>query len=326
MADTKISNQISGGYPYNKYADYVALPSDIPSVSYYNGPNNDGIGATLTNSGTQAALVCDSTGVSNGDRILVPINSPYAGIYVVTDKGSPSTNYVLTRANDYNVFGKINFNDTVLINDGSLYNGAIFIMQTSGTGPSFVVGISYIQYIPLYSPFVPSQIYSPGYLFGGLIVKASDTTFNISPVWCVDNGNAYNINLPSGINVDMTTNGAGGLDSGTFTNDETYCVYLIGDTSNINPASACASLQTVSPTFPVGYNVFRFIGVVYSDTNTHLYNMTGIGNGLDKEYLYDFAVDFQILNAGTATTQTSIGTLSNFAPNNPHVAKLKFDA
>ena len=56
--------------------------------------------ATLTNSGTQATLTLDSTAANLNDRILVKdqTDATQNGIYTVTNVGSGSTNWVLTRA------------------------------------------------------------------------------------------------------------------------------------------------------------------------------------------------------------------------------------
>ena len=68
------------------------------SATYSNG--SAGVGATLTNSGTQAVLVLDSTAANLNDRILVKDQTTRTqnGIYTVTSVGSASTNWVLTRA------------------------------------------------------------------------------------------------------------------------------------------------------------------------------------------------------------------------------------
>ena len=64
--------------------------------------SGSGAGKTLTNSGTQAALVIDSVPAVVGDRVLIKDQSTAKdnGIYVVTNIGSASTNWVLTRATD----------------------------------------------------------------------------------------------------------------------------------------------------------------------------------------------------------------------------------
>lgn len=83
--------------------DAVMLATTAPlTVAYSNGTS--GVGATLTNAGTQAALQLDGVNATVGDRILVKDQAgAYAlqnGIYVVTSVGSGSTNWVLTRSTD----------------------------------------------------------------------------------------------------------------------------------------------------------------------------------------------------------------------------------
>ena len=61
-----------------------------------------GLNKTLTNSGTQAALTIDSIVAVAGDRVLVKNQTAGQdnGIYTVTNIGSASVNWVLTRATD----------------------------------------------------------------------------------------------------------------------------------------------------------------------------------------------------------------------------------
>ena len=61
-----------------------------------------GVGKTLTNSGTQTVLAIDGVTLVFGDRVLVKNQTTGAdnGIYTVTNIGSASTNWVLTRATD----------------------------------------------------------------------------------------------------------------------------------------------------------------------------------------------------------------------------------
>jgi hypothetical protein len=65
---------------------------------------NSGVGATLTNAGTQVALNVDNVALSIGNRVMVRLqtNGFENGVYTVTTVGSGSTNWVLTRATDAN--------------------------------------------------------------------------------------------------------------------------------------------------------------------------------------------------------------------------------
>jgi len=94
---------------YHTAASY-ATTADLGSVTYNNGTS--GVGATITNAGTQAALVIDghtftATDVTNATRVLVKneSNAAYNGVYTCTNQGSGSTNWVLTRATDYDQVG-----------------------------------------------------------------------------------------------------------------------------------------------------------------------------------------------------------------------------
>ena len=87
------------------YHDAVRLkPVGNLASTYDNG--SSGVGATLTNNTTQAALTVDGVAVDNDDRILVSEQAAGAqnGVYVVTDKGSASTNWILTRSTDTNSY------------------------------------------------------------------------------------------------------------------------------------------------------------------------------------------------------------------------------
>ena len=73
----------------------------------YNTRANSGVGATLTNAGTKAALVVDSAPLNVSNRVMVRLqtNGEENGVYVVTTVGTPDpggTNWVLTRAADSN--------------------------------------------------------------------------------------------------------------------------------------------------------------------------------------------------------------------------------
>ena len=99
-----------------------------------------GVGATLTNAGTQTALVIDGYSVSVSDRVLVKDQTTQTqnGIYVVSNVGTVSTNWVLTRASDYDNHSNpsdIDPGDLVPVLDGTVNIGTIWIE----TAPSPIV-------------------------------------------------------------------------------------------------------------------------------------------------------------------------------------------
>ncbi len=81
---------------------------------------NSGVGATLTNAGTQTALEIDGVAMSTSDRVMVRLQTTGAenGVYTVTTVGDGSTNWVLTRATDSN---KVNPADPNGVGTGDYY-------------------------------------------------------------------------------------------------------------------------------------------------------------------------------------------------------------
>lgn len=109
----------------------VATTANL-TATYNNG--SSGVGATLTNSGSQAALSIDGVSMSVNDRVLVWQQTAQAqnGIYVVTTVGSGATNWVLTRSSDADTY--------IPTSDTGLGGGDYFYVQegTLGQGDSYV--------------------------------------------------------------------------------------------------------------------------------------------------------------------------------------------
>lgn len=80
----------------------IAATTTNLTATYSNGAA--GVGATLTNSGAQAAIVIDGVSLTLNQRVLVKNQTSQFqnGIYTVTIVGSGATNWILTRAVDFN--------------------------------------------------------------------------------------------------------------------------------------------------------------------------------------------------------------------------------
>jgi hypothetical protein len=130
------------------------------NATYNNG--TAGVGATLTNAGTQAALVIDGVTVSVADRVLVyeQTNQTQNGVYVVTDVGSGSTNWILTRATDADTFGfagpdTLSEGSTFFVQQGTTGAGETYTCNTTGTITFGTTNITFVQ-------ISAAQIYSAG--------------------------------------------------------------------------------------------------------------------------------------------------------------------
>ena len=98
------------------------------TATYSNG--SAGVGATLTNSSTQAALTLDGVTLVVADRVLIKDQTTAAqnGIYVVTTVGTGSTNWVLTRATPEDQPAELSGGAFVFVEEGSVNanNGYVF--------------------------------------------------------------------------------------------------------------------------------------------------------------------------------------------------------
>lgn len=108
----------------------VATTANL-TATYVNGTS--GVGATLTNADVQNVLIIDGITLSVNDRVLVKNQTSVLqnGIYIVTNVGSISTNWVLTRANDYDVIAQTIRGDTIAIISGTVNSSSLWMLTTT---------------------------------------------------------------------------------------------------------------------------------------------------------------------------------------------------
>jgi len=156
---TYVDNLFATGITYHSPVR-VESPTALSPVTYNNG--TAGVGATLTNAGTQAALVIDGVSVSLNDRVLIYTQTDQTqnGVYTVTNVGSGSTNWVLTRATDANTYGvgdpnKLGQGDAFFVQQGNTGAGETYICNTVGTITFGTTNITFVQ-------ISTAQIYAAG--------------------------------------------------------------------------------------------------------------------------------------------------------------------
>jgi hypothetical protein len=133
------------------YHQPVRVESPINLNATYNN-GTSGVGATLTNAGTQVALVLDGVTVATNDRVLVyeQTDQTQNGVYVVTSTGSGSTNWVLTRSADADSYGPsdpdaLGAGDAFFVQQGSTGAGELYVCNTTGTITFGTTNITFTQ-------------------------------------------------------------------------------------------------------------------------------------------------------------------------------------
>jgi len=163
IVNKSYADSIASGVNFHAACNY-ATTATLGTVTYNNG--TAGVGATLTNGGTQAALTIDGytftgTDVTNATRVLVKNQTTQTqnGVYIVTNQGSASTNWVLTRATDYDTSGsgtnEIDIGDLLLVISGTTNSNTSWVQQTP---LPITVGTTNIVFIQ----FAAIQTYTAG--------------------------------------------------------------------------------------------------------------------------------------------------------------------
>jgi hypothetical protein len=171
---TYVDNLFSTGITYHEPV-LVESPTALNAVYVQPNGAGNGVGATLTNNGANAALVVDGVSVSNTARVLVyqQSNAVQNGVYTVTNPGNATAQWVLTRATDADTYGvgdpnKLGQGDAFFVQSGNTGAGETYILNTVGT---ITFGSTNLTFAQISS----AQIYAAG---TGL--NLSNLTFSIA--------------------------------------------------------------------------------------------------------------------------------------------------
>ena len=128
-----------------KCSSHAATTANL-SADYSNG--SSGVGATLTNNSTQSAFSVDGQTMVADERVLIKDQSTGAqnGIYTVSTVGSGSTNWVLTRATDFDTSTEITSGSFTFIETGSSYADSGWVMTTDGTVTVGTTSLAWSQF------------------------------------------------------------------------------------------------------------------------------------------------------------------------------------
>ena len=200
----------------------VEAPSNL-NATYDNG--TAGVGATLTNAGTLAAISIDGVALNLNDRVLVyqQTNAAHNGIYTVTTVGDGATAWVLTRATDADSYGTSDKNalgegDAFFVKEGDTGAGELYVMNTTGT---ITFGTTNITFVVI----AETAIYS-----AGTGITLTGTTFSIGqPVGTSDTVTFSTVNANVVGNLDGIVGGTTPA-AGSFTTVSTTGNITVGGT------------------------------------------------------------------------------------------------
>jgi hypothetical protein len=172
-----------------------------------------GVGATLTNAGAQAAFSVDGQTPAATSRVLVKNQtaSQNDGIYILTVAGSGATNWVLTRATDYDTPSDINDTGLIPIDNGTV-NGNTAWYQTNTIA---VVDTTAMNFVQFGNQGTVTSITAGTGLTGGTITTTGTIALS-TPVVLALGGTNANLTASNG-GIFYSTASAGAILAGTAT-------------------------------------------------------------------------------------------------------------
>ncbi len=313
QASTKqyVDNQVATVSNQTVHTASAAASTANLTATYNNG--TAGVGATLTNSGVQAAFVIDGYTASLGDRILIKDQTTGAqnGIYTVTTLGTILTNWVLTRATDFNATGSgPNYIETgafTFINGGSTNASTSWVLTTTGT---ITVGTTSLTFAQTSSSASVTATY-PLLKTGNVIsLQTVPTTLGGTGLATLT---AYNVLLGNGTgNVTFAAPGTTGyplLSTGASSNPAFGQLSLTaGVTGTLPVANGGTGTATA---FTVGSVVFAGASGVYTQNNANFFwdntnKFLGIGTLAPTAHLTILSTAGGTVPSGTLPTGTDL--------------------
>jgi hypothetical protein len=169
---------------------FVESPDTAGNLNSTYNNGTAGVGATLTNAGTQVALTIDGVLMTTGKRVLIynQTNQAENGVYTVTTVGDGSTNWVLTRATDADTYAPFSPNslgqgDAFFVTSGNTGAGETYICNTVGTITFGTTAITFAQ-------ISSAQVYSAG---TGLTLTGTQFSITNTAVTAASYGSATQV-------------------------------------------------------------------------------------------------------------------------------------
>jgi hypothetical protein len=304
-------------------AVYLATAASLGQAPYYDN-GTSGVGATLTATGN-ARLSVDGTNATNGDRVLVKnqATAQENGIYVVTDQGSSTSTWLLTRASDFNasISGQIKSGEAVFVKNGTTNANQGFILTSAGTG----TGGSHILSTDIltFTQFTGTATFTAGNGLtktgntldvvsadaGRIVVNADSVDLAVVGQSNTTGSAAYS--FVSAVTVDSYGRVTGvqtsdvGITLGTHTSGDYVESLVAGDgitLSNNSGEGATPTIALTTDSFTLGSTVISLSDIVAS--------VTGLTSVTADNFYGDLTGD---VSAGTVSATSFIGDLSGNA-------------
>ena len=158
----------------------------------------------------------------------------------------------------------------------------------------------------------------------GLEMAWVDTThFTLNAGAASDSTNVDDIILPALVTNTISSVGVNGVDVAVAIASTFYAVYVIGDSTEYKPTASIISLSGVAPSLPSGYDMFRRVGWILTDSSSHVLKFWQYGHNSARDMFYDTGIATPAIT--TSTTYVSESLAAGVPPSSVVEAYLKVD-
>lgn len=302
-----VDNAVAAGVHFHAPVR-VESPTAL-NAAYNNGTS--GVGATLTNSGTNVAIQIDGVSLNVTDRVLIytQANATHNGVYVVSTQGAPDSpgpgaKWVLTRSDDTDTYvtdspNGLSEGSTFFVQQGDTGTGETYACNTPGTITFGTTNITFAQ-------VSSAQIYSAG---TGLTLNSTTFSITNTTVTPATYGNAGQvpqivinaqgqITSASNVGIAITASNVSGL-AASATTDTT-------NASNITSGTLINARTTATANNGASTIVARDINGSFAANLGAFVSVTGDGSGLTS-------LNGTAISTGTVANARTTASSSNGA-------------
>jgi hypothetical protein len=146
------------------------------------------------------------------------------------------------------------------------------------------------------------------YISGFLPSRTSDTVLSVSSGVCRDDGDTFDLETEDASTINSAITGAGGLDTGSMSDDTWYYVWVVGKSDGT--VAGLLSLSSTDPTMPSGYSYKRRVGSWRYQTAKFMENVHVLGKTNKRNFVQPIT---EIISNSSSTVWQN-ADFSSYAP------------
>src|SRR4029077_9482620 len=155
------------------------------------------------------------------------------------------------------------------------------------------------------TPIVNARV---AYVNGLQLSWLTTTTFSMAAGAASNSNDVNDIELSAPVTNLITHVGPNGVDIAAAVGSSFYAVYIIGDSTEYKPTASLISLNATAPSLPFGYDMYRRVGFIVTDSAAHVLKFWQFGNGSAKDMWYDTPIATAAITTGTGYATQSLAT------------------